>query len=92
MRKIGSVGGAVLRQCYLDRDKGSPAAKSDLNSPPRGGGGPEAGNADPRPTHEKVSYVTFRSLPRKLLKGVRVGYSHLERENETPFTRENETT
>jgi hypothetical protein len=28
----------------------------DLNSPPRGGGGPEAGNADLRPTHEKASF------------------------------------
>ena len=40
------------------------------------------------PPHETVFLDSFSSL---LFKAC-VDYSHLERENETPFTRENETT
>ena len=46
----------------------------------------------PHTRKRRFQLCHFSVAPRKLLKGVRVGYSHLERENETPFTRENETT
>jgi hypothetical protein len=56
-----------LRKSAVHRDKGSPAANSDLNSPPRGGGGPEAGNADLRPTHEKASFSVMSLFGRYLV-------------------------